>query len=483
MRYLSYTLLLNAVIIPAQLASGHGFELTLATSGGVPSSMKAFAEFPGNYMDNATATLAPGNLFYAPFTATPASNSLGAYYGVYHGSPYTAGTWPTYTATYNVISPLYFSDGVATSSSGTGPSAAVPASAGTFMTVYDRYAGFYAGASSGTATLSGTTSYVAGYGISLTDPHELQKDLYISSSSSQTYGEYGYAYDVAVKFSNGQTLTSGPLVTVFAMSDRNLGDFSDNAPVIQQDEATLAIFNAAIKTPATWNTSGSGSFNDYTKWTTSAVPSGPGQTVVINAPVLSPTTITLDATQYLGLLTLGNSASNSAGYTLAAGTLSNGNGGTLIINNLDTAGIISVTSGSNAISAPIVLQTGLVIASTAGSSLNISGNFTEGTSGMSLSVGGGGVVILSGSNSYTGGTTVTSGTLVLDGASSLLAGSSLSIGSVGDSSGSVVPSRAPIAITVPAPEPPTLLMLAVAVALAAALYRRRGYFPSTFHST
>ena len=41
---------------------------------------------------------------------------------------------------------------------------------------------------------------------------------------------------------------------------------------------------------------------------------------------------------------------------------------------------------------------------------------------------GSGTLVLSGSDSYSGGTTVNSGTLVLDGAASLLAGSSLTIG-------------------------------------------------------
>ena len=233
----------------------------------------------------------------------------------------------------------------------TGPAAAEPASAGSFMTVFNRDVGIFPGASTGTVTLSGTTSFAAGYGISLDDPHELQKNLYIAANSTQTYGEYGFAYDITVAFSGGQTLTTGPLVDVFALSDPNFGggDFSDYAPVIQQDEATLAIYNAAIKTPATWTTSGSGSFNDYTKWTTSAVPSGPGQTVVINAPLESPATITLDAVQTMGYLTLGNTASNSAGYTLASGTLANGNPGSLLIDNLDTCGHIMVTAGSNAI--------------------------------------------------------------------------------------------------------------------------------------
>ncbi len=424
------SLLLIVVVVQANRARGHGFGLTLTTSGGIPSSIESFAEFPGNYMDSSTINSAPGDLFYAPFSATSGSNGLGAYFPVIHGSPYTAGPWPSFTATYAVISPLYYSDGVGTLCNGTGPAAAAPASPGTFMTVFDRDIGIFPGASPGTVTFSGTTSFAAGFGISLDDPHELQKNLYVVSGSTQNYGEYGFAYEVTVTFSGGQTLTTGPLVDVFPLSDPNFGggDFSDYAPYIQQDEATLAIFNAAIKTLATWNTSGSGSFNDYTKWTTSAVPSGPGQTVVINAPLESPTTITLDAVQTMGYLTLGNTASNSAGYTLASGTLANGNPGNLVINNLDTCGRIIVSGGSNAITADMVLANNLTITPSAGTTLFISGNISQSSAAEALTLCGPGTLVLSGSNSYTGGTIVSDGTLYVLDPTALSDGSALTVG-------------------------------------------------------
>ena len=49
----------------------------------------------------------------------------------------------------------------------------------------------------------------------------------------------------------------------------------------------------------------------------------------------------------------------------------------------------------------------------AGSSLTLSGGIGENSPGMSLTEDGGGLLILSGTNTYTGGTTVDAGTLVL----------------------------------------------------------------------
>ena len=97
--------------------------------------------------------------------------------------------------------------------------------------------------------MNGNTPFYSGFGVSLYDHHELEKDLYLAPSSTQTYGEYGFAFDVTVHFANGTTLTSAPMVDVFALSDPNLGDFADNAPLAQQDIATLGIYNAAVGVP------------------------------------------------------------------------------------------------------------------------------------------------------------------------------------------------------------------------------------------
>src|SRR5208283_4215500 len=112
------------------------------------------------------------------------------------------GPYLPYTATFNVVSPLYYSNGIGCGVNQTGPVVAQPASAGTFLNIYDLWVGDpgHPGASSGTVSVNGTTSFASGFGVSLTDPHELAHDLYLSSTSTQTYGEYGFAYTVTVQF-------------------------------------------------------------------------------------------------------------------------------------------------------------------------------------------------------------------------------------------------------------------------------------------
>ena len=157
-------------------------------------------------------TPGPGNLFLDQFDST--ANADGSY-STFEGFAQTAGPFPAYTsATFNIISPLYFSDGT---------DGAVPASPGTQLHIYDLWAGNpdpttfpHPGASAGDIYLNGTTSFYAGFGVSLYDFHELEKDLYLAPGSTQTYGEYGFAFDVTVHFAGGQTVTSGPLVDVWA---------------------------------------------------------------------------------------------------------------------------------------------------------------------------------------------------------------------------------------------------------------------------
>ncbi len=120
--------------------------------------------------------------------------------------------------------------------------------------MYDLWAGNpqpvtnpHPGAAFGTATITGQSSFEAGYGVSLYDTHEMEKDLYVGSGP--TYGEYGFAFDITVHFSDGVTLTTEPLVDIFAIADPSYGNFALNAPSAVQDAATLAIYNAATGVP------------------------------------------------------------------------------------------------------------------------------------------------------------------------------------------------------------------------------------------
>lgn len=219
-------------------ADGHGFSLSLLyDKTGNPIAINVDSQ--SAYFDNQDVTEAPGNLFLEQFSSTPFSFGNSSFYSATHGFAQTAGPWPAYTATYNVLTPLYFADGTGV--------AAQMAPAGTYVDIFDAWAGDnsgHPGAALGDVFVDGKTSFYQGYGVSLYDTHELEKDLYLGSGPG--YGEYGFAFNITVHFANGTTLVSGPMIDVFAMSDPTHGNFALNASVTQQDNATAAIYRAGM---------------------------------------------------------------------------------------------------------------------------------------------------------------------------------------------------------------------------------------------
>ena len=127
----------------------------------------------------------------------------------------------------------------------------------------------------------------------------------------------------------------------------------------------------------------------------------------------------------------GNAAYVEAGaeLDLNAGTLAiGGTGGkTLYVSGTGAGGggAINNVSGTNSDAGQVILQANTAIATGAGSQLTLSGSVSDGGNGYSLTTVGNGMVVLSGSESYTGTTTVKSGTLELDG--SLNAGSAVTV--------------------------------------------------------
>jgi autotransporter-associated beta strand protein len=93
-----------------------------------------------------------------------------------------------------------------------------------------------------------------------------------------------------------------------------------------------------------------------------------------------------------------------------------------------------------------------------------------GTQGLLKS--GSGTLVLSGTNSFTGGTTVADGTLVLNASEALADGTSLTVGDASAFLAPVVPP--PAAPVSPVPEPGTLGLLAAAGLLLAVYRRRKG---------
>ena len=153
-------------------------------------------------------------------------------------------------------------------------------------------------------------------------------------------------------------------------------------------------------TPPTsaWAAAVSGSWSNAGNWT-GAVPNAVGAGAVINVPTAAALTITLDAPQTLGTLLLGNSAAAGVGYTLS-GTGSN----TLTLNNSGNGATITVTDGTHAINAPVVLNDNLTVNNNG--SLTLGGAIANGSNGpMGITISGSGLLVLAGGNTYSGNTT------------------------------------------------------------------------------
>jgi autotransporter-associated beta strand protein len=151
-----------------------------------------------------------------------------------------------------------------------------------------------------------------------------------------------------------------------------------------------------------WAGTGNGSWNSASNWSTGFVPNGLTYEAALIAPTLTGVTVTLDAPQTLGQLTLGNSANATFGYTISAGSA-----GTLTFSNSGSNSLLTVISGSQTISAPVILVGGLSMTASQGATLNISGLVTESGSSESLTLGGAGAVNLSGSVVLSSGLTLT----------------------------------------------------------------------------
>jgi len=247
MKAITFSSIILASIIVAGRVWAHGFNLSVDNYYDPTTILVSSAS---DYLDPKLKTPAPmANLFIENFNSTLTSG----YYYVEHGFAQTSGPFPDYSgATFNITSPLYFSNGILGTN---GLAQATAAPNGTYIQIYDRDynpitgTATYPGASGGLAYVYGNTSFDPGLGVSLYDAHELAKELFIGSGP--TYGEYGFSFTVTVPFtlSDGSqvTLTTIPMVDVFSISDKNQGNFSGNADYTQQDAATLAIYSAIMR--------------------------------------------------------------------------------------------------------------------------------------------------------------------------------------------------------------------------------------------
>ena len=220
---------------------------------------------------------------------------------------------------------------------------------------------------------------------------------------------------------------------------------------------------------ANWSASGS--------WTPNTVPNAPGAEAVFNQTSGGTNTITLDSPQTVGSIVLGGSASPTS-YVLT--------GSTLTLNNSGSGATITVANGSHEID-----NTTLVLADSTGLSVSGSGTLTFGASSSvtdnnlayALTMNGaGGTLILSGSDTYNGGTIVEAGTLIATNSVAIPTGTNLTVGAGGtfifdpSVSGALLDAtslRAASTTVSPVPEPGTLLLLAAGLIVGFGAWRTR----------
>ena len=236
----------------------------------------------------------------------------------------------------------------------------------------------------------------------------------------------------------GSMLTSGGYTLISAASGLVSGDFTLSASTINVGVTTYSLSLVHSTTAAEiltvtplatslgfW-TASSGSWSIGANWAGSVAPNAASAGAVLNASTTAAVTVTLDEPVTLGTLQFGNSSAvNTAAYTLS------GSGAKLLtLTNSGSGATISVNGGSQVISAPLTLADSLTVTPSAGASLSISGAI--GQSGTrSLTLAGPGTLILSGTNNYTGGTSVEAGTLDVTSNTALADGTSLAVGAGG----------------------------------------------------
>lgn len=120
---------------------------------------------------------------------------------------------------------------------------------------------------------------------------------------------------------------------------------------------------------STWIQSGGGTWCNRSFWDNSNIPEFQSSTANFGSAITSPSTVSLDCAWTVGTINF----SNSNSYTLTAGS-----NGTLTLDagGIATAALISVTSGSHQITAPLALNSPLRVSDTFFGMLSLSGPIT-----------------------------------------------------------------------------------------------------------
>jgi len=230
--------------------------------------------------------------------------------------------------------------------------------------------------------------------------------------------------------------------------------------------AGVGVINALGNWTWTGTNGSTGSWNSGSNWSLATAPSGGTATVTFPDNLGAPGTVTLDGNQSAGALVFYAAGSN--GYTLSQGT----GGGALTLGTTGGAAI-AVVGGTQSISAPIALEGDLAASASAGTCLELSGSIGQAVSASaSLNLSSDGLLVLSGTNSFSGGVTVTGGKLVVLRPYSLPDGSPLTVGNAMAFAAPMVNAAVAPDVAIAVPEPGGL-PLAIAIGATVFVFRRR----------
>jgi fibronectin-binding autotransporter adhesin len=165
------------------------------------------------------------------------------------------------------------------------------------------------------------------------------------------------------------------------------------------------------------NGAATGNWNNVGNWT-GGIPSLAGSSATF-ASGASGGTVNLDANKTVGGITFNNASSY---------TISSNNGSTLTLDNSGAGASISVLAGSHSINNTVAVNDNVTVSAASGTQLTIASNISQVSGTRSLTLSGGGTLVLSGSNSYSGATSVSNGTLNFNGLNALGTSGTLNLG-------------------------------------------------------
>ncbi len=164
-----------------------------------------------------------------------------------------------------------------------------------------------------------------------------------------------------------------------------------------------------------------------------------------------------------GTLKLGNGTAAGSGVMIMSG-------GTLDLGGMTSPQLVGLSGSGGTVETSSGTST-LVVTSSSTTPPAFAGSIVNGNGLVSLLVNGSGTLVLSGTNGFTGGTTVANGTLVLESPTAMADGSNITVDSAGSFAPIVPDATIPLPLA-PVPEPTSLALL-LAAAFGAALVALR----------